>query len=117
MTGALWTVGHGTLDGPHVARLVADAGIAEVVDVRRHPGSRRDPSVARESLGHALRENGVGYRWDDRLGGRRSRPADSPDTALRNVARTASSTSLTSEPIEDLNSSGSVVPTGSVNSR
>ena len=86
MTGVLWTVGHGTLDGPHVARLVADAGIAEVVDVRRHPGSRRDPSVARESLGHALQENGVGYRWDDRLGGRRSRPADSPDTALRNIA-------------------------------
>jgi uncharacterized protein (DUF488 family) len=79
----LWTVGHGTLGGPAVARLVADAGIASVVDVRRYPGSRRDPSVAREALGPALAEAGVAYRWDERLGGRRSRPVDSPDTALR----------------------------------
>jgi len=79
----LWTVGHGTLDGPRVARLVADAGITALVDVRRHPGSRRDPSVAREALGATLREHGVAYRWDERLGGRRGRPTDSPDTALR----------------------------------
>lgn len=79
----LWTVGHGTLDGPAVARLVAEAGVAAVVDVRRHPGSRRDPSVAREALGPVLADHGVAYRWDERLGGRRSRPADSPDTALR----------------------------------
>lgn len=79
----LWTVGHGTLDGPGVARLVAGAGIAAIVDVRRYPGSRRDPSVAREALGPTLREHGVGYRWDERLGGRRGRPAGSPDTALR----------------------------------
>ncbi|GAA4923777.1 uncharacterized protein DUF488 [Actinomycetospora succinea] len=82
----LWTVGHGTLDGPAVARLVADAGIAAVVDVRRYPGSRRDPSVAREALGPALTRVGVAYRWDERLGGRRSRPNDSPDTALRDRA-------------------------------
>lgn len=80
----LWTVGHGTLDGPGLARLVAHAGISALVDVRRYPGSRRDPSVAREALGPTLGEHGVAYRWDERLGGRRSRPADSPDTALRN---------------------------------
>lgn len=79
----LWTVGHGTLDGSALARLLVGSGIAAVVDVRRYPGSRRDPSVAREVLGPTLAEHGVGYRWDERLGGRRSRPADSPDTALR----------------------------------
>jgi uncharacterized protein (DUF488 family) len=82
----LWTVGHGTLDGPGVARLVAGVGIGALVDVRRYPGSRRDPSVAREALGPTLREHGVAYRWEERLGGRRSRPADSPDTALRNLS-------------------------------
>ncbi|HSK60362.1 MAG TPA: DUF488 domain-containing protein [Actinomycetospora sp.] len=83
---ALWTVGHGTLDGSGLARLVARAGVSSIVDVRRYPGSRRDPSVARESLEPTLREHGVAYRWDERLGGRRSRPADSPDTALRNLS-------------------------------
>jgi uncharacterized protein (DUF488 family) len=82
----LWTVGHGTLDGPGLARLVAGAGLAAVVDVRRYPGSRRDPSVAREALDPVLREHGVAYRWEERLGGRRSLPPESPDTALRNAS-------------------------------
>lgn len=82
----LWTVGHGTLDGASLARLVAGAGIAAVVDVRRYPGSRRNPSVARAALGPTLAGHGVAYRWDERLGGRRGRPPDSPDTALRDRA-------------------------------
>lgn len=33
-----------------------------------------------------LPAGGVGYRWEQRLGGRRPNPPDSPDVALRNVS-------------------------------
>lgn len=65
------TVGHGTADQETLGRLVTDAGIELVVDVRRHPGSRRHPHVARDELRRWLPERGVAYRWDERLGGRR----------------------------------------------
>ena len=56
------------------------------MDVRRHPGSRRHPHVARAALDEWLTEVGVAYCWAEPLGGRRSVPAGSPDTALRNAA-------------------------------
>ena len=55
------------------------AGVTRVVDVRRFPGSRRHPHVAREELERWLPDAGIGYRWEPRLGGRRSVPAESPD--------------------------------------
>jgi len=81
--GPLWTVGHGTVDGEGLAALLVTAGIAAVVDVRRYPGSRRDPTVAREALAVTLPAHGLAYRWDERLGGRRTAPPGSPDVALR----------------------------------
>jgi uncharacterized protein (DUF488 family) len=54
-----------------------------LVDVRRFPGSRRHPHLSREALQEWLP---VGYRWEERLGGRRPPPEDSPDVALRNAA-------------------------------
>jgi uncharacterized protein (DUF488 family) len=79
----LLTVGHGPQDqGALGARLTA-AGVQRLVDVRRFPGSRNNPDVARPALEEWLPPLGIGYRWDERLGGRRGRPSDSPDTALR----------------------------------
>ncbi|WP_370324823.1 DUF488 family protein [Euzebya sp.] len=64
-------------------RLLTDADVEAVVDVRRFPGSRRHPHAARDAMARWLPEAGVGYRWDERLGGRR-RPAEgSPHTGLR----------------------------------
>jgi uncharacterized protein (DUF488 family) len=82
----LLTVGHGTLGQAQLVDLLREAGVQQVVDVRRFPGSRRHPHVAREALQRSLPEAGVGYRWEERLGGRRSVPAGSPDLALRNAA-------------------------------
>lgn len=78
------TVGHGTASQLELEELLAGAGIASVVDVRRHPGSRRHPHVARDRLETWLPAAGVDYRWEERLGGRRSRVEDSPHTGLRN---------------------------------
>jgi uncharacterized protein (DUF488 family) len=82
----LLTVGHGTLTAEEFAALVHGAGVEVLVDVRRFPGSRRHPHFASESMGRWLSEAGVTYRWEERLGGRRSLPEDSPDVALRNAS-------------------------------
>jgi uncharacterized protein (DUF488 family) len=72
----LRTFGHGAADADALVGLLAGAGVTAVVDVRRFPGSRAHPHVAREALERWLPEAGVAYRWEPRLGGRRSRPAD-----------------------------------------
>lgn len=77
LTG-LVTVGHGSLDRAGLAALLRGAEVARVVDVRRYPGSRRNVDVKRESLEVWLPEEGIGYRWEPRLGGRRSLPKDMP---------------------------------------
>jgi uncharacterized protein (DUF488 family) len=83
---ALLTVGHGTLGTDDLAGLLREAGVDLVVDIRRFPGSRRHPHLARDRLAADLPPHGVEYRWEERLGGRRAVPPGSPDTALRNAA-------------------------------
>jgi uncharacterized protein (DUF488 family) len=71
------TFGHGTLPQDDIVGLLQGAGIRQLVDVRRFPGSRRHPHVARDELERWLPAAGVGYRWEPRLGGRRrSDPAE-----------------------------------------
>ena len=74
----LLTVGHGADDRTLLAARLAGAGVGLVVDVRRFPGSRRNPDVQRESLEEWLPAAGVGYRWEERLGGRRHLPPGEP---------------------------------------
>ncbi|KRC64603.1 hypothetical protein ASE12_07390 [Aeromicrobium sp. Root236] len=71
----LLTVGHGRLDGTELSALLLSAGVGLVVDIRRFPGSRHNPGVAREPLEARLADDGIGYRWDARLGGRRTSSA------------------------------------------
>ncbi|OSP42336.1 MULTISPECIES: DUF488 family protein [unclassified Streptomyces] len=80
----LSTFGHGTAGRDALVRLLGDAGIAAVVDVRTGPGSRRDPDLARARLASWLPEAGIAYRWERDLGGFRRPPPDSPDTVWRN---------------------------------
>jgi uncharacterized protein (DUF488 family) len=71
----LLTVGHGALDRAALRRLLQDAAVAMVVDVRRYPGSRHNPDVRRPALEQWLPAAGIEYRWDERLGGRRHLPS------------------------------------------
>ncbi|WP_229748503.1 DUF488 domain-containing protein [Arthrobacter liuii] len=81
---ALFTVGHGTASQEDFTRLLSDAGVTSLVDVRIGPGSRKHPHFGKDRLAEWLPEAGIGYRWEKRLGGFRKLLADSPDTALRN---------------------------------
>jgi uncharacterized protein (DUF488 family) len=76
--GLLLTVGHGRLDEEGLARLLRAAGVELLVDVRRFPGSRANPAVGRDALPQWLPAAGIGYRWEERLGGRRKLPAGDP---------------------------------------
>ena len=78
------TVGHGTLPADAFLTLVRGAGVEEVVDVRRYPGSRWHPHVASDEMARWLPEGGVAYRWMAALGGRRKPAPSSPNVALRN---------------------------------
>jgi len=74
----LLTVGHGPDDRIALAERLTGAAVGLVVDVRRFPGSRNNPDVRREALAEWLPDAGIGYRWEERLGGRRSLPKDEP---------------------------------------
>ena len=74
----LLTVGHGPEDRERLGARLVGAGVGSLVDIRRFPGSRNNPDVARDALARWLPEAGIGYRWDERLGGRRRLPAEEP---------------------------------------
>lgn len=80
----IYTVGHGTATADEFATLLADQGIQWLVDVRRYPGSRRNPQFGRGEMESWLSERGIDYRWEDRLGGRRKPDPDSVNQGLRN---------------------------------
>ncbi|HET6965469.1 MAG TPA: DUF488 domain-containing protein [Acidimicrobiales bacterium] len=80
----LLTVGHGTLDQAALGAILSGAGVRRLVDVRRAPGSRRHPHVARAALEEWVPALGLAYQWEPRLGGWRKAGAGSPNTALRN---------------------------------
>ena len=77
-----FTVGHSTRSAEAFVSLLRENGVDLLVDVRRHPGSRRNPQFNHGELGQTLAESGIDYRHDDRLGGRRRPgPGDSPNRA------------------------------------
>jgi uncharacterized protein (DUF488 family) len=74
----LLTVGHGPDDRIALAERLTGAAVGLLVDVRRFPGRRNIPDVRREALAEWLPDAGIGYRWEERLGGRRSLPKGEP---------------------------------------
>ena len=74
----LLTVGHGADRRGRLGARLAEAGVQLVVDVRRFPASRTNPDVARDALATWLPDRGIGYRWEERLGGRRRLPSGAP---------------------------------------
>jgi hypothetical protein len=92
----LRTFGHGTAGQDEILATLHAAEVGLLVDVRRFPGSRRNPHVAREELARWLPEAGVEYRWEPRLGGRRTVAAASRTAIARAGARAADGPDATS---------------------
>ncbi len=76
------TIGHGSLDRQRLGGLLTGAGVGVLVDVRRFPGSRNNPDARPEALSWWLPDLGIGYQWEQRLGGRRRLPAGATSVDL-----------------------------------
>ncbi|MFN2469980.1 MAG: DUF488 family protein [Gaiellaceae bacterium] len=68
----VFTIGHGTRPLAELVMCLSHAGVQTVVDVRRFPGSRRNPQFNRAALAAGVEAADVAYRHELDLGGRRS---------------------------------------------
>jgi uncharacterized protein (DUF488 family) len=82
----IWTIGHSTRPLEAFFELLSRHAIEAIADVRRFPGSRRQPQYGQAALSASLAERGVDYLWIEALGGRRRPRPDSPNTAWRNLS-------------------------------
>jgi uncharacterized protein (DUF488 family) len=84
--GSLYTVGHSIRPIAAFLELLTRHAIAHLIDVRRHPGSRRHPQFGSQALASALQPCGIAYTHIEALGGRRIPREDSPNAGWRNAS-------------------------------
>jgi uncharacterized protein (DUF488 family) len=66
----VFTVGHGRRPADELVETLLRAGVRTLVDVRRFPGSRRNPQFGQSALAETLADAGLTYRHAVALGGR-----------------------------------------------
>lgn len=82
-----FTVGHGIRPLEELIETLREATVQTLVDVRRFPGSRRNPQFNQEPLRAALDEAGIEYRHAVELGGRLSgEPGEEQFPCIRTAA-------------------------------
>ena len=79
------TIGHSTRALDDFIEMLRAHGATLLVDVRRFPGSRRQPQFNSESLAGALKAAGIAYEHAVDLGGRRTPASESSNRGLRNA--------------------------------
>jgi uncharacterized protein (DUF488 family) len=86
MSPQLFTIGHSTHPLDRFLTLLNEHEIEALVDIRRFPGSRRQPHFNRDNLAPAVQQAGLEYHWLEALGGRRSKEKNtaSKNLGLRN---------------------------------
>jgi uncharacterized protein (DUF488 family) len=82
----IFTVGHSTHSLEEFVDMLKAHGIAQLVDVRTIPKSRRVPQFNAESLAAALPKLGIDYVHLKSLGGLRHAKKDSVNTGWRNAS-------------------------------
>jgi uncharacterized protein (DUF488 family) len=83
--GEILTVGHSTRAPGELEALLGRHGVELLIDVRAHPGSRRMPHFAHETLERSLGERGIDYLHLPELGGRRRPVPGSPNPGWRSA--------------------------------
>jgi uncharacterized protein (DUF488 family) len=82
-----FTVGHGVRPLEELIDVLRESEVRTLVDVRRFPGSRRNPQFNQGPLRAALESAGIVYRHAIELGGRRSdEPGENEFTCIRTPA-------------------------------
>src|SRR5271156_5238092 len=80
----MMTIGHSTLPIESFLRALKESGCTLLVDVRRHPGSRRHPQYSQQQLFAYLEKEGIQAMWREGLGGRRTAQKDSINMGWQN---------------------------------
>ena len=81
--GSIWTAGHSNRSIEEFIGLLKDGGVAQAIDIRRYPASRKWPHFNAEALAATLPEAGIAYAGLSTLGGRRRPKPDSRHTAWK----------------------------------
>jgi uncharacterized protein (DUF488 family) len=83
----VYTIGHGRRPAEELVETLLEARVETLVDVRRFPGSRRNPQFGQTALESTLRDAGIVYRHAVALGGRlRGEPGEERFPCLRVAA-------------------------------
>lgn len=82
----VWTIGHSNRSADEFVELLDAHGIELVADVRRYPGSRKNPQFSPDALEALLAKTGIDYLWIPELGGRRKPLPDSVNTRWQHPA-------------------------------
>lgn len=81
------TVGHSTHPIDRFVSLLRSAGVEAIADVRRFPGSRRNPQFGADALAASLTDAGIAYHpFGEELGGRRRSQKPRAESPWRNAA-------------------------------
>jgi uncharacterized protein (DUF488 family) len=81
------TIGHGTRPAEELVEILLGAGVRTLVDVRRFPGSRRNPQFGHDALEATLTDAGIAYRHAEALGGRlKGEPGEERFSCIRVAA-------------------------------
>jgi uncharacterized protein (DUF488 family) len=82
-----FTAGHGTRTSEALIELLLRAKVETLVDVRRYPGSRRNPQFNQDALAAAADSAGIRYIHAEALGGRlRGEPGEERFGSIRTAA-------------------------------
>jgi len=83
----VFTIGHGVRPVEELVETLAAVSVETLVDVRRFPGSRRNPQFNQGPLRADLQSGGIAYRPAEELGGRLSgEPGEERFACLRVAA-------------------------------
>jgi uncharacterized protein (DUF488 family) len=82
----VFTIGHGVRPLEELVATLEEGQVRTLVDVRRFPGSRRNPQFNQGPLRDALAQAGIAYRHAVELGGRRSGEPGEDDFGCIRVA-------------------------------
>jgi uncharacterized protein (DUF488 family) len=95
----VFTIGHGTRPAEELITCLQEAGAETLIDVRRFPGSRRNPQFNQAPLAETLTAVGIAYRHAEELGGRRTNePGEERFSCLRVAAFRSYAARMGAEP-------------------
>jgi uncharacterized protein (DUF488 family) len=82
----VWTIGHSSREPEAFVKLLKEASIERLLDIRTVPRSRHVPWADASQLPDLLAKNGIVYEHEPRLGGLRHAKRDSINDAWRNAS-------------------------------